>query len=134
MADGLTDTLAVIVDGEETLLYDRSIPLPSQQRAYLDKLDARLDEGFEQAGKFVADPTLEQRAGFIAGRLFDALKAGNDPQSAASCAWLATRLPALKQLKGKSVADTAEYNMELVFDRTIEQSRQEQKIVFHSKK
>lgn len=128
MPDALTLSLAVIVNGEETLLYDRAVTLPSKQQEYLDLLDQRLDKGFDYQDEFIESPDAVTRARFVASELIDALYDDNAAISSACCAWLATRLPDLRQVKSRYIKD--DLKIELVFDRGIEQSRKEEIITF----
>ena len=122
-------SLAVIVNGEETLLYDRSVELPAKQKDYLQMLDQRLDKGIEYQGEFINTPDAVERARFVASELIDALYDDKAAISSACCAWLATRLPDLRQVKSRYVEENLK--IELVFDKSIEQSRQEEVISFH---
>ncbi len=121
-------SLAVIVNGEETLLYDRSIDLPARQKDYLQQLDQRLDKGIDYQGELINEPDPVARARFIASEMIDALYNDDAAISSACCAWLATRLPDLQQVKSRYVEENL--TIELVFDRGIEESRQEEVISF----
>ncbi len=123
-------TMAVVIDSVETLLYDRSITLPENQAEYLHTMDSRMDLGFMLSGESILEPGIMERAQFVALQLIDSLKSDEDGLAAACCAWLATRLPDLKQLKSQSTEDG--HKVEFVFDKEIETSRQEQKLVFHT--
>ena len=129
MPDASNHSLAVIVNGEETLFYDRSVELPAKQQAYLVLLDQRLDSGIDYQGEFVSSPDAVARARFVASELIDALYSDNAAVSSACCAWLATRLPDLRQVRSRYIKE--DLKIELIFDRGIEQTRQEEVIAFH---
>ncbi len=95
----MSDILAVVINGQAVIEYDRSQSLPAHQRTFLDKMDGDMDEGISLGGEFVADPEQVQRAQFVAINLIHALKSDNDALAAASCAYLASRFPQLKQLR-----------------------------------
>ena len=111
----MDNNLAVVVNGELIVQYDRAKPLPGQQRAYLDRLDERMDRGFELNDTRIDAPDVAQRAQLITLHLIDALNNNEDSLISALCAWLANRLPDLKQVKvdGKG----AEVAIDLVFDK-----------------
>ena len=107
--------MAILVNGVAELEYDRNKSLSDDHQLSLDKMDHKMDAGFNLGGEFVSSPDVQQRALFVAGQLLDAMKTDNDQLAAALTAWLATRLPDLKQVKitdkdGKVLTD-------LVFDQ-----------------
>jgi len=105
--------LTILVNGEPHLEYDRDKPLPEQQRVYLDRMDARMDGGIELGGAQVDSPNTLQRAQFVAIQVIEGLQEGNEPVVAASCAYLASRMPDLTQVKAQLVDEG--YSVELVF-------------------
>jgi len=106
--------LTVLIDNQSQLEFDRNKALPDNQVAYLDRMDAQMDEGIQLSGDRVGQPDLLQRAQFVAVHLIEALQQGNEALVAASCAWLAQRLPDLKQVKTLLV--DGGFSVELVFD------------------
>lgn len=111
----MDNNFAVVVNGELIVQYDRAKPLPGQQRAYLDMLDERMDRGFELNETRIDAPDVAQRAQLITLHLIDALKKNEDSLISALCAWLANRLPDLKQLKVDG--EGTEVSIDLVFDK-----------------
>ena len=107
--------MTVVVNGEPQLEYDRSKPLASQQLAYLDRMDRQMDGGIVLGGQPVAEPDQLQRAQFVSIHVMEALQQGDDARVAASCAYLARRMPDLKQLRAKLV--DGGFSVELVFDK-----------------
>mgnify|MGYP001554664243 FL=1 len=107
--------MAVLLAGIAQLEYDRDRPLPVHQAAYLDKMDARMDEGILIGEVTLESPDLNQRAQFVAGHLVHALNTGDEHLAGAMCSWLAIRLPELKQVRIRT-GDTGEVAIELVFD------------------
>jgi len=107
--------LIVVLNGEPQIEYDRSKPLPDQQRAYLDRMDFQMDGGIVLGGQTVEQPDQLQRAQFISIHAIQALQQGNEALVAASCAYLATRMPDLKQIKARMVEGGL--SVELVFDK-----------------
>jgi len=106
--------MQVIVNGQSQIEYDRQKSLPEKQLEYLEKMDREMDSGFELAGEKVEAPDLLQRAQFVAGYLAQALFGENDQMIAASCSWIATRLPDLKQVK--IIEEDNQISIDLVFD------------------
>jgi len=112
----VSEPLAVVVDGERVLSYDRTHGLRPHQLASLQAMDRRLDEGFVLAGRRIESPDPVARGQFVALTLLRALERGDDARAAACTAWLATRFPELQQLR---IARNPERGptVEFVFDR-----------------
>lgn len=109
------DRLVVVINGDPVLEYDRDRALPEHQLAYLDKMDAQMDAGVTLGGKQIQAPEALQRAQFVAVHLIEALQQDNEAQAAAACAYLATRMTDLKQVKAE--LDDAGLHVDLIFDR-----------------
>lgn len=121
----MENVMAVVIDGAVKVNYDRNKPLPGLQRRFLDKMDQDMDDGIVLGNETVATPDQLQRALYVANHLINAMFDDNDALIAASCAYLANRLPDLKQVKVTSTdGDTV---IDLVFD---EPHRQESSIEF----
>lgn len=105
--------LVVVFNGQSVIEYDRNVRLPGQQREYLDRMDANMDGGVDINDEHIANPDGQQRAKFVAMQLVHALINDNEPMIAAMCAYLATRLPDLKQVKADEHAE--QLTLELVF-------------------
>ena len=56
----MSNIMAVLRDGIAQLEYDRNRPLPVHQAAYLDKMDARMDEGILVGEETIESPELNQ--------------------------------------------------------------------------
>ena len=110
----MNNILTVMVENQSVIEYDRDVPLPAKQLAYLDKMDAQMDGGFAVGEDWVANPDPIQRAEFVSAALFQALRDNNEGLIAASTAYLANRFPELKQVKSSETA--GETNIRLVFD------------------
>ncbi len=110
--------LIITLNGEAVIEYDRNKRLPGHQRQFLDKMDLDMARGFDLGGEFVAKADTRQRAKFVAMTLIQAIVNENDGLIAASCAYLANRLPELKQVK--AVAKGEQFDLDLVFTETLE--------------
>jgi len=110
----MSEKLAVLLNGVSQIEYDRSRALPDIQREYLARLDRRLDRGVEINGEHIEKPDRVQRAQFVAVHMIHAIKSENEPLAAATCTYLADRLPDLKQVKADE--DGEEISIDLVFD------------------
>lgn len=108
------NNLAIVVNDELVLQYDRDKTLPKQQQYYLQKLDAKFDLGIQLQGQFIAHPDLQQRARYMSLSLMESILYQEDAKASASLAWLATRLPELKQVV--ALMDESGTRFELVFD------------------
>ena len=107
--------LTVVVNDQAVLEYDRRKPLAARQRLYLDHMDRDMDKGVPLEGRHQAAPDLRTRAQFVATSLLQALESGNDGVAAATCSYLAVRLPDLKQVRAQSNA--GQLVIDLVFDK-----------------
>ena len=107
----MSGIFVVLVNGEKQIEYDRAKPLPAKQMEFLDKMDLQMTQGIVLNGVTLADPDPVQRAQFVSMQLIAALIDSNDQLIAATCAYLANRLPDLKQLKVDE-----NFNFDLVFD------------------
>jgi len=106
--------LVVLVDDRPQLEYDRGKALPDRQLLYLDRMDSKMDAGIHLDGSSVQNPDPLQRARFVALHLIEALQQDNEALVAASCAYLAQRLPGLQQVRAHLTGDG--FTAELVFD------------------
>lgn len=109
------EPLAVVLDGVSQLEYQRGKPLEPAQREYLDRLDQRMDAGIDIGGRRVEQPDPLQRAQYIALQLLQAVQDGNEPVAAATCAYLANRIPDLKQVR--AATRDGQLSFDLVFDK-----------------
>ncbi|TCK17225.1 hypothetical protein DFR30_0446 [Thiogranum longum] len=109
-----TPVLTVVIDGEPHLEYDRGKLLPESRLASLDRMDQKMDQGIRLGGESIKHPDRVQRAQFVALHLLEAMQEGDDALIAASCAYLASRLPDLHQVKARLAGDAV--SAELVFD------------------
>lgn len=111
----MNSRLVVVLNGASQLEYDRTRTLPEAQQEALTRMDERMSGGIEVDGQWVTDPDALQRARFVAGQLMQALNAGNEQLAAATCTYLAERIPELQQVR----IDNSDQGMhfDLVFDK-----------------
>ena len=107
--------LAVVINDQLTLQFDRSKELPQNQQLYLDKLDSKFDNGIELQGEKIDNPDIQQIARYMSLILMESIMYQEDDKAAVSMAWLATRLPDLKQVK--AIVDDKGTQFDLIFDR-----------------
>ncbi len=113
----MSEYLVVVLDGVSQLEYVRATALVPAQQDYLDRLDQKMDAGIELAGLYIQHPDALQRAQFIAVQLVQAVQAGNEAQAAVTCAYLANRIPDLKQVRASTRAGLLSFD--LVFDKAF---------------
>lgn len=110
----MNNLMAVILNGVAQLEYDRNKSLPAHQELYLEKMDQSMSEGIQVGEDFISEPDLNQRAQFVAANLANAILSDNEAMCSALTAYLANRLPELKQVK---ISNTdGQVTIELVFD------------------
>ena len=107
--------LAVVINDQLTLQYDRSKELPEHQQQYLQRLDEKFSQGIELQGEKLDKPDIQQRARYMSLSLMEGIMYQEDDKAAVSMAWLATRLPDLKQIK--AIVDDKGTQFDLIFDR-----------------
>lgn len=111
----MSNVMAVLLNGTAQIEYNRDIALPDKQRDYLDRMDQDMNTGIQLGEEYLDVPDQIQRAQFIALHLVQSLLADNEQHIAASCAYLAERLPDLKQVKAVTKPDGA-IGIDLVFN------------------
>jgi hypothetical protein len=98
--------LSIYVNDQLVYEYDRDTPLADNQLTFLDRMDADMERGIKIRGELIKDPDVRQRATFVAMNLIRALQQENDAAVSVSCAYLATRLPALAGVQAKDHENT----------------------------
>ena len=125
----MSDSMVVLVNGEALFEYDRTKPLPENQRQYLDRMDQQMNEGITLGNEAISNPDQQQRAQFVAFTLITAIQQDNEAAIAAMNSYLAIRFPDLKQIK----ADTDESSKKVMFDLIFDQEHKNQvKVSFNA--
>ena len=93
------DKVAVLVDGRLELYWDRTRAMNPSQHAAVERLQARLQEGFEVDGVRYDDPDSLQRAQLSASLIPQALQRADEALAATALALTCTTLPDLKQIQ-----------------------------------
>ena len=104
----------ILVNDEAQLEYHRDKVLSAQQRAYLERMDRQMDAGIQVGGESIENPDALQRAQFVALQVLEGLQQGNEALIAAGCAYLASCLPDLTQVKARLVKGG--FSVEFVFN------------------
>ena len=110
----MSNMMAVLLNGVAQLEYDRDKPLTDYQSTYLEKMDAKMDEGFEIDGRFIENPDDNEKAQFVVSNLVSAMKQDNAGLTSALCTYIADGMPDLKQLKIDE--QNGEVTIDFVFD------------------
>ena len=113
----MSDSMVVLVNGEALFEYDRTKPLPENQRQYLDRMDRQMDEGITLGNEAIAKPDQQQRAQFVAFTLVTAIQQDNEAVIAAMNSYLAVRYPDLKQVKADIDQNSKKVMFDLIFDQ-----------------
>jgi len=104
-----------VINGDSKIEYDRSKELPQNRQLYLDKMDEKMDMGIPSGQGNIFAPDLAQKSLFVANQLMAAIEEDNEQLIAASMAYLALRLPELKQVSSKEKDGNKEIS--LIYDR-----------------
>ncbi len=111
----MSSLLKIYINGTEFLKYDKNTRIPGKQRQYLDGMDLDIDEGIELNGEIINSPNKEQRANYVAmSSLLYAIGQQSEDMISATCAYLASHLPELKQIRATEEGE--EIIMDLIFD------------------
>jgi hypothetical protein len=103
--DSIMKLLTIFANDNIVYEHDRDKVLDERQIAFLDKMDGDMDRGIKIQGELITHPDTKQRATFVAMNLLKALKQENNAIIAASCTYLAQRLPALIEVRAKDQGD-----------------------------
>lgn len=106
--------LSVYINGEKVLDYDKNTRQPGKQRQFLEHMDFDMDEGIELNGKMINSPDKMQRANYVTMSLLYGIEKEDQGMIAATCGYLANRLPELKQIR--AVEDEDEVTLDLIFN------------------
>ena len=87
----MSERMVVKLNGDSVVEYDRTKALEPRQAEYLDKMDRSMDRGITIHDREIDAPDPEARLEFVAGQLYQALQADNEPMIAAMCSYIATR-------------------------------------------
>jgi len=113
----MSNLLAVLMDGVAQIEYRRDVPLTPVQQQFLERMDGEMDGGVQVGEQQIHQPDETQRAQFVALQLVQALLDSDEQRIAASCAYLAVRMPELKQLKAETHASGV-IGIEMVFNES----------------
>lgn len=105
-------TLTIYANDQVAYEYDKETEVDERKAGFFDAMDRDMDRGVKIQGKLIANPDARQRATFVAMNLIRALQQDNQPIILASCAYLASRLPALIEVHARDQGSTV--NIEFV--------------------
>ena len=117
--DSLTsfeDKVAVLIDGNLELYWDRTIAMNPAQREAVSQLEEKLQEGFKVDGVRYDRPDSLKRAQLAASLIPQALQRGDDSLAATALALACTSLPDLKQIQYRQRQDDG-WDIAFVSDR-----------------
>jgi len=97
--------LVLYLNGQVCLEATRSGGIPGHVRAWLDRLDADMNDGIELDDGPVAAPDVRQRGQFVLARLLAALGEGKMDFARSLLFYLATRWPDLRAIRVSEDAD-----------------------------
>lgn len=107
--------LTVFINDTPVIEFDRNVRLPGKQHQYLDRMDADMDGGIDLNGERIENPDEKDRARFVAMTMIRSIDADNEAMIAATCSYLATRQPDLKEVRANE--DGENMMMDLVYDQ-----------------
>ena len=96
---GFHEKVAVLIDGDLELYWDRTANMTPPQREAVARLEEKLQEGFDVDGVRYDRPDPLKRAQLAASLIPQALQRGDDSLAATALALTCTSLPDLKQIQ-----------------------------------
>lgn len=110
------DKVAVLIDGNLDLYWDRTITMTPTQREAVSRLEQKLQEGFKVDGVRYDHPDPLKRAQLAASLIPQALRRGDDSLAATALALACTTLPDLKQVQYRRRQDGS-WDIAFISDR-----------------
>jgi energy-converting hydrogenase Eha subunit B len=77
-------------------------------------MELDMDGGFELNGEMIASPDKSQRASYVAMSLLYGIETENNDMVSIACAYLANRLPDLKQIR--AIEKGQDVTLDFIFD------------------
>jgi hypothetical protein len=111
----MSNILTIVINGASQVVYDRDKPLAAHQGEFLDKMDSNMDAGITLDDVGIKTPSALQRAQFVALQLISAIQESDEQRAAAMLAYLANRIPELKQVR--ATRKDEEVGFDFVFDK-----------------
>ncbi len=108
----MADQLRIIRDGALAYEFDKRASLERMQFAYVQRMDAVMDQGIQLHGEHIRSPVQMQRNQFVIGQLLEALSVNDSREIAMSCRYLAQHMPELDVIHIDEDGD--EYRVNLV--------------------
>ena len=112
----MSQKLIVFYNNDSQIEFDRTKEPSASQVVYLNRMDEKMRQGVEIHGEFFTNPDALQRARFVAMELIRAILNEEEAMAAATCTYLAYRIPDLKAVKAFE-SDGGGINIELAFDQ-----------------
>lgn len=106
--------LSVYINDIRLLEYEKNTRLPGKQREYLEGMDLDMDAGIELDGEKIASPDKMQRAKYVAMGLLFGIHTENESIVSATCAYLATRIPEVSQIRATENGE--DITLDLIFN------------------
>ncbi len=114
--ENFTDKVAVLIDGNLELYWDRTVAMSPAQRESVSRLEGKLQGGFNVDGVRYDRPDSLKRAQLAASLIPQALQRGDDALAATALALACTALPDLKQIQYRPRPDDG-WDIAFVSDR-----------------
>ena len=113
----MPETITVYINGNEVLKYEKPSRRTGIERRFLDEMDMDLDEGIHLNDEVIESPDKMQRASYVAMSLLYGIESENNEMVSIACAYLANRLPGLKQVRATEQGDDGEnVTLDFIFD------------------
>ena len=110
----MTNQLSIYINENKVFVYDKNTRLPGKQRKFLDGMDLDMDTGIKLNNEMIGSPNKMQRANYVVMSLLYGIETKSEELVAATCSYLANRLPELKQINAIEKGD--EVTLNLIFN------------------
>ena len=95
----MQEKLIIVINNIPEVEYDRNKSLTGDQLDSLERMDEKMRTGIPINNEMIGNPDTKQRAHFVASQLMNALQTENNAAIASCTAYLATRLPNVRQVR-----------------------------------
>lgn len=113
----MSETIIVYINGAVVLRYEKPSRNTGIERRFLDEMDMDLDEGIHLNDEMIESPDKMQRASYVAMSLLYGIETENNEMVSIACAYLANRLPDLKQIRASEQGHDGEnVTLDFIFD------------------
>ncbi|MBF0264550.1 MAG: hypothetical protein HQL46_04705 [Gammaproteobacteria bacterium] len=115
----MSDIVKLVLNNDPILQFDRNIPIPKEQKAFLMQMEIKMSGGFELSGKFIQKPDLMQKSQFVALNMLEYIVQENFSKATGLFTYIVDSLTDLQQVNAQGTHQN--FKVEFVFDEDYHQ-------------